>query len=653
MTTTTIPDFSLDPAQRTAADSPPGPILIIGGPGTGKTHTLVGRIISLLRNGVSPHNITYLTFSSRGADEVRQLLGSLQATADASRHIFTGTFHAYASNFLRIAGADTLGISPRYTIWARPQATEVILSVIEANADTFQVGQMEISQLLQWHGFCQARAPETPPPPASHLWPELIRLYASEKRRQSTLDLDDLIPTAILALDGNDELRYSWSRTRTRHLLVDEFQDITPSQYRLLNLMTSPQKSITIATDPNQNIYSWRGSDAELLAQFRFTHPTTSVHVLRINHRSTKTITQAAAAITNHHDMTGLQDALQHPIRPEGPQPTLLDFSGETYDMDQFVIDQAKNFHLQGLPYEDMAFIFKLHQTSTRLLTPLSAASIPYTLLGQPNRNAHDPTRHITALLATLLNPHDSISFNLAAASPHGSRIKLPPKTSMEIMTLARHHDIHLIDAAILHLNSTKPGSDLHQSLRFITNAWHNLADLFQDPDTQVADLCRRAQTLFYQAQHHLSVPTHDPSFAKLLILAETTPYPPDSTPSDRLARFMEALTTSNDPDHRSSDNDDPTAHHKGITLATIYAAKGLQWNTVWFIDASDHTLPGQSTPDRPRRYHEQQRLFYVASTRATDRLYYCSAASSTPSHDAVPTRFVDTLGDHLLRRPL
>ena len=282
MTTAALPELSLDPAQRAAADSPPGPILIIGGPGTGKTHTLIGRIISLLKKGVSPHNITYLTFSARGADEVRHKLGDLKTTSDASRHIFTGTFHAYSSNFLRIAGAALLDISPQYTIWDRAQGAETILSLIETNQDQFQVGRMEVSQLLQWNALSQATTPDNAPPPSTILWLELIRLYTIEKRRQNTLDLDDLIPTAIRALETYPDARASWGRTRTRHLLIDEFQDITASQYRLLQLMTGPTRSITIATDPNQNIYSWRGSDAEILAQFRLAYRDTQIHVLRI-----------------------------------------------------------------------------------------------------------------------------------------------------------------------------------------------------------------------------------------------------------------------------------------------------------------------------------------------------------------------------------
>ena len=653
MTTTAIPEISLDPAQRTVADSPPGPIMIIGGPGTGKTHTLIGRIIALLRNGVSPHNITYLTFNSRGADEVRQKLDKLKTTSDASRHIFTGTFHHYASNFLRIAGAALMDISPQYTIWDRTQSAETILSIIDTNPDQFKVGRMEIGRLLQWNALYQAQTNEEAPPPDSAVWIELLRLYSVEKRRQNTLDLDDLIPCAIKAFELNADVRSSWARTRTRHLLIDEFQDITSSQYRLLQLMTGPNRSITIATDPNQNIYSWRGSDAELLGQFRLAYRDTQVHVLRINHRSTQTITEAAASMTNHPDMDGLQDAFQNPIRAQGPSPTLLDFSAQPHRMDEFVIDQVKAFHQQGLPYEDMAFVYRLHATPNRMLTPLRAAGIPYTVLGQPRRNAEDTTRHITALLGCLLNPRDSSSFVNAAAPPRTPGTRLPPKVNQNINAIAREQDIDLIQAAAIHMTSFRPGSDVQQTLSYVTSAWEHLNGVLQEPDIEMPDLCRRAQTLFYNAQRQFSIPPQDPDFAKLLFLAETTPYPTDSTPVQRLARFIEALTSSQDPDHRASDNDDPDAHNLGLTMATIHAAKGLQWHTVWFMDASDHIIPAQVTPDRAKRYHEEQRLFYTASTRATDRLYYCSASGSKQGFEAEPTRFLESISEHLVRRPM
>ena len=201
MSTLKVPALTMDPLQRAAAEAPEGPMAVLGGPGTGKTHTIIARVSLLLQGGASPHTIACLTFSSRGAEELRRKLESIPSTAEGAPHIFVGTIHHYANFFLRRAGAAVLGISPHFTIWDQRQAVEVIAELLERNgAEGERTPPAEIAEILDWNGRNQTSTPEEAEPPRPAAWLDIIREYTREKRRQNTLDLDDLIPLAARAM---------------------------------------------------------------------------------------------------------------------------------------------------------------------------------------------------------------------------------------------------------------------------------------------------------------------------------------------------------------------------------------------------------------------------------------------------------------------
>ena len=652
MATITNTKLSLDKLQREAAQAPEGPVLIMGGPGTGKTRTLIGRILNLLKADVSPHNIAYVTFSSRGADDMRRQISDYVA----SRHIYIGTLHQYASQFLRHTGAALIGLTPHYTIWDQEQSLEIIAELIESEKrDQDESGAMsekEIKEILHWHSLNQADRSGAPLPAQNTSWLQIIEMYKREKLRQNVLDLDDLIPSAIQVMESSPQIQASLNRSRTRHLLVDEFQDITPSQYRLLRLMTGPTHSITIASDPNQSIYTWRGADTRLLDQFRLDHHDTSTHLLRINHRSTKTLTDAAANMTTHKSMNGLHDAYQTAIRPEGPRPALLEFQGDPGDMDEYILDWAQELVGRGYAWEDLACIYRKHFTSSRMITKLVHRDIPYTVLGDTRNPEQGDARCITNLLSCLINPLDSKAFAIAASTEAKSqRRRLNPGATRQLVRLSRDQNINLVEAAEQYLQVTKRNSAIHANLRYLISAWRTLSKMLEDPETTIYNICRRAHSMMNNARGSTSMPIPDKHMTKLLTLSESNERLPGESPRQHLSRFLELITAAPYPDYRSLNNDDPFAHHKGLTFSTIHAAKGIQWKVVWVIDASDHIIPGpvKDTAYAESRLQEEQRIFYVAATRGADQLYFCSAVGGNKGFDAVPCRFLEAWGDSLV----
>lgn len=644
--TTTIapPKFSLDPLQRSAARAPEGPILLIGGAGTGKTRTLLGRISALIHGGASPFTITYLTFNSKSADNARKLLYELPIDPRTHRAIFIGTLHSYASNYLRQTGAAALGISPSYTIWDPNDASQVINDLLENLPRPIEeegdepFTSPDIENLLKWHTFNQARLPEDAIPPKNATWLKILNLYNEEKRRQQTLDLDDLIPTTIRAMESNQEDKAFWSRLRSRHLLIDEFQDITPIQYKMLQLMTGPTRSITIATDPNQNIYAWRGSTAELLTQFKYDHHDFDTHILKLNHRATLTLTNAATNLTDAEKMDGLYHSFQTAVRPKGHPPTVRQFHGHPRNMYRQILLDLKALRDQGVPWEDMACLYRKHHSFQAISTYLHQYNIPYNVLGDTNNLRDSTAKKVINLLNCLINPMDTKSFSIAAqAATNDNRKRMPSKIVNAINKQAKDRNTNLIEASKIFLAATSADASIKRNLSTFVNAWEELNTLLEHPNTDLHALCRRANTLVQDSTNYGLLHNPIPEITKLLTLSKTTPKLTKEQPKQHLTRFLELMATAPNPEQRSLDNEDPFSHNRGLTFASIHGAKGLQWSIVCILDATEASMPGANA-EKPDNLLEEQRIFYVACTRATDQLYFFH------HHASEPTRFIEAI---------
>lgn len=657
MTTTETPEqetgvrIAMDRLQRDAAQAAEGPVAIIGGPGSGKSHTLGARIVALLQGGRNPVTITLLTFSSRSASHARYQIKEMTGDREENRRLFIGTFHQFASTFLRQAGAARLGISPHYTVWDHDQAEEAVAALaVAGNGRKIDISRAEIGRMLRWNGLNKARWRETKEPAERGEWYELADLYAREKQLQSTLDLDDLIPMAVQALEDNPDVRATWNSVRTRHLLIDEFQDITPIQYRMAELLTGKTRSITVATDPNQAIHAWRGAAPRLFNQFRADHHDASVHLLRLNHRATRTLAEAAGALTKDEEMTGLTDSYQTPIKQGGPPPVLLKFPGAVAEQHQVVLEMASALKAEGMKWEDMALIYRNHRGANGLDTQLLQRNIPYTKLGETNLGGEGRLRDILQLLCFLSNPLDSNAFSKVAsiAGASGQR-PLSRDVVHRVKEGSEKTRRNLVEIAEELARMSKPNTRSKLSLEFAVRSWKEMNLELQESGADLALVVYKANALLERNAGGAQGGRVPHEVARLVTQAERSKRMGRETNREHLSRFLESVKIAAYPDHRAEENDDPYAHQQGVTLSTVHSSKGMQWRVVWFIDASQHVIPGRLTKEQnPTAFEEEQRIFYVATTRATEQLYYCNAARAGTNYEARPTEFLDALGDLL-----
>ena len=639
--------ITMDRLQREAAQAREGPVAILGGPGSGKSHTLGARVVALLQGGRNPVTITYLTFSSRSASHARYQIAEMTGDRDLNRHLFIGTFHQFASSFLRKAGARRMGISPHYTIWDHDQARENIMGL--APGAEVEITNTEVERMLRWNGLNKSRWRERKEPAEREEWHTLADLYAREKQAQSTLDLDDLIPMAVQALEENVDIRDSWSAVRTRHLLIDEFQDITPSQYRMAELLTGRTRSITIATDPNQAIHGWRGAAPRLFNQFRADHSDLEIHLLRLNHRSSKTLAEAATRLSRDTDMTGLTDSYQTAIRPDGHPPVLLSFRSRMDQQNQVVLDMLSEMRKEGERWEDIALIYRSKNAVEGIDTHLLRRNIPYTRLGDTKLGGEGRLRDVLNLLSFLSNPLDSNAFQKAAVSELRGRRPLSRDMVRQVKEASEQSGRNLVEVAEEFIPMAEAGSYTKMNLEHGVKAWKEMNLELQENGHNLPGLIYRANNLLERnsgGQQGGRVP-HE--ITKLATQAERNRQSGKETNREHLSRFLESVKIAAYPDHRAEDNDDPYAHQQGLTLSTVHSSKGMQWKIVFFLDASQHVIPGRVNKDlNPTAFEEEQRIFYVATTRATEQLYYCNAVRGGSGFEAQPTEFLSSIQEML-----
>ena len=651
MTTLGAPYLTIDPLQRAAAEAPEGPILVLGGPGTGKTHTIMARAARHLKLRISPYTITCLTFSSRGAEDLRRMMENQPLTAAEAPRMFIGTIHQYASFYLRRAGYAELGISPHFTIWDQEQAEEIMTEILDRKRDPKEKASgQEIRTILAWYGKNQTRGIDEAEAPEKAEWVEVIGEYNRQNRENNTLGLEDLIPLAIRAMEANPEARAIWNRTRSRHLLVDEFHDMTPRQYHLLNLMIGPTKSIIAMADPNQSINRWKGADPRLLELFQLDHGVKlNTRMLTVNHRGTRTLSEASSMLTKSEKMHGLVYDYLSAIRIEGPRPTLTRFRGTVHEMDRSILNSAEQLVKQGYHWEDMACIYRTHQTMNRMITQFSGKSIPHNILGDTQRDRNSNARCITALLALILNPSDANAFSIAAAADSASRPRRLNQTiADQVRREARADRTNLVEAAEKLIDRLSLGSSNHRNLHYVVNAWRELDRMMDTPGIELYDICRRANTLLLDAQRPGSAATEEPQTFRLMSLSQTTPRMGRENLRQLTARFLVLMASAMQPDHQATENRDPLAHNQGITFGTIHSAKGMQWKIVWVVDATDSDLPHMRWNSGDEELMEEERVFYVAATRATDQLHFCYADPEEKGTEVNPSRFLEVFGDLL-----
>ena len=631
----------LNKEQQQAVQHTEGPLLILAGAGSGKTKVLTVRIAHLLGQGVNPYEILAITFTNKAAKEMKSRVEGL--VGDVANRIWLSTFHSFCAKFLRFELDNFLGYNSNFTIYDTSDSQAVIKAALKAlNLDDkyYPVGAMigaisdAKNKLLfasdfrkQARDFYQQKVAD------------VYEYYERELRKNNALDFDDLLLVAVKLLQSNEAVLDKYSK-RFRYVMIDEYQDTNHAQYLLAKLLASHWKNIAVVGDADQSIYAWRGADIQNILDFEKDYPNCTSIKLEQNYRSTKIILDAANAVIENNE--GRPKKNLWTDKTEGAK--IQHFTAQSeHEEAAFIGDTiAKKHDIHGVPYGDMAILYRTNAQSRVLEEALIKRALPYTMVGGTKFYDRKEIKDVLAYLRVLYNPFDDLSL---------LRIINVPKRSIGATTVAKLQDYARANGTSLfmtltqlHLVDTIKGKTKEKLEEFGILIFTLVAEM---EDKTVLDILESIlDRTGYLAQSEESTDPQDQARAEnigeLLSVAKDFQ---DTNPNGTVEDFLEQVALVNDVDSFEQEE-------SKVTLMTLHAAKGLEFPIVFLGGLEEGLFPHSRTLMNPEEIEEERRLAYVGITRAEKELYISNATTRTVfgrTSIYLPSRFIDEIPEELV----
>ena len=609
---------NLNESQRLAATHMEGPLLVLAGPGSGKTRVVTHRIAHLISQGVPARNIVALSFTNKAADEMRRRVTALVGP----QAVEMGTFHRFAARLLR-THARMVGLTSDYSILDTDDSGSVMKRAAKRLGLNLTHTPVDRLAGIISRAKNDLRTPETFEPgwgrPADEVAVRLWPVYQKMMLECNAVDFDDLLVHAARLIIDNPELR-SQLDARHRWILVDEYQDTNAAQYAILRGLSIDYPNLSVTGDPDQAIYGWRGASIRNILEFERDYPSASVVKLEHNYRSTANILATADRLIAHNTRRKQKRLLTD--APDGsPVRIVLDASGHE-EAERIADEIAMSITTSARSPRDFAILFRTNALSRSLEVALRSRGVPYQLLRGVEFFKRREIRDVVAWLRLLRNPRD--------------------------------------DEALLRVVNVPARGIGRQSLDLLS-AWA------ADHPMPLLTACGRAKSVpglsaraatsigrFAALQASLArVAASEPSVAALLeAVLEQTGYramladDEDEEGDDRLANVEELITAArqadaayaSDPQGREEDESplgsfldttalvadtdvwDPAADR--VSLMTFHAAKGLEFPVVFLVAMEDGILPHQRSLDHPDQLEEERRLVFVGITRGMEQVH-------------------------------
>lgn len=631
----------LNEEQYAAVSAPDGPSLVIAAAGTGKTRTLVYRLAWLVeKHNIDPRNMLLLTFTNKAAREMLDRAEILIGRPFKSSH--SGTFHSFANRLLR-SHAPSVGFGCDFTIldsddskkllrscaddlkmdkkhFPKPQVLQSIFGVISGQMsdladglyERFENSEVNVEDVINVHD-----------------------LYQKRKKEQNAMDFDDLLIYALQLLEKNERILHYY-QDEFQYILVDEYQDTNAIQARLVRMLARVHRNIMVVGDDFQSIYSWRGADYRNFLDFAKYYPGAQTFKLQINYRSTPEILDVANAAIAHNPEQ-FQKELKA-MRGEGAPPIfaqLRDGSAQA----RYIIEEAQQLNRKGIAWSDMCVLYRSHFHAMELQMELARASMPYVVTSGVRFFEQAHIKDVCTVLRILVNPGDEMAFTrLLELFP-----KVGKKTSLKIfrklggrVNLQRQEVCTQVEAAL-------PAA-ARETWKLIEPVF--LAYREENLDADPGEIVYRFNKAFY---NEYMVENFDNSKYRAEDIDGLIDF---TTKFETTEAFLSeiALLSNLDTENGTPSETEPA---DAFRLSTIHQAKGLEFKVVFVLFLCESMFPSTKALEDSTDA-EERRLFYVAVTRAEDRLYLCSPEVRRQRDGGIiflePSRFLREIPPHLLQ---
>lgn len=618
---------NLNQKQQEAVRTTEGPVLILAGPGSGKTATITARIASLIQNGIAPERILAVTFTNKAAEEMAHRVREYTASGQTP---FIGTFHALCVRILR-ERARAIGYRPHFSILDQDDSLALVKESMKeggVNQKQFPVGLIAhtISNLKGELITPDAYAEEHG---VSNLFPKTIHaVYALYQKRlfeSNAMDFDDLLMNTVLLFRRHPHILAPYQE-RFQYIHVDEYQDTNHAQYLLMNSLAARHRNLAVVGDDAQAIYAFRGADFRNILNFEKDWPDAKIIILDQNYRSTQVILDAAREVISRNLLQKEKNLWTN--TSGGEALSVVAHENERAEA-EFVASRIKEYLSEGSHPHDLVVLYRTNAQSRVLEEALLARSIPYKIIGGFRFYERKEVKDILAYLRFLLNPNDLISLKRI--------INVPARG--------------IGKQAFLQYLAARGTSGIRRPNK-TTDALEKFDALMRDMKEQSATLAPHflieylLKKIAYKEYLEELSPNADERWENVTELISLARRYENEKPSDGLEKLLEDVAL-------MSDTDRIKTGESAVHLMTIHAAKGLEFSTVFLVGMEEGIFPHTRSLFSPAELEEERRLCYVALTRAKKTVYLSFALRRTlfgATQANPPSRFLSEIPEHLVR---
>ncbi|WP_263835555.1 ATP-dependent helicase [Salinibacter sp.] len=609
----------LNDKQREAVTTTEGPVMIIAGPGSGKTRALTHRIAYLLAAGqAQPRDILALTFTNKAANEMQERVEAL--VGDDARGMWVGTFHSSFARLLRMEG-DKIGYSEDFSIYDTTDSKRLIRQQMKGrNLDTDVVKPRSVQRMIS-----SAKNEMIDPQEYADLArgdqqeivAEVYPAYERALQQANALDFDDLLLKPIELFEQHEDVLEKYQR-RWQYVHIDEYQDTNQAQYVLARTLSGRHKNLCVVGDDAQSIYAFRGADITNILNFDNDYPDATTIRLERNYRSTENIIRLADSIIEEND-----DQIEKSLwtdNAEGEYVALMEALSEK-DEAQKIERRVRDLHLRdGMEYGDFAVLYRTNAQSRAIEEALRKENVPYRVIGGTSFYERKEIKDVLAYLKLLVNPNDTASLQRVINYPTRG---IGDKTQARLQRYAQQQGLSLWQAVErveeIETLGTRAERAVGKFRRLIARYASKAGTGSVPADELARDLIQDAGLLSELRKEHTRENLQRWENVQELIsaLAEYV----ESTEDATISTFLQEVALMTGQDEAEGGDDK-------VTLMTLHAAKGTEFPVVFVAGLEEGLFPLEKATQEKAELEEERRLFYVGVTRAEERLYLSWARS-------------------------
>ena len=617
---------NLNKEQIEAVKTIDGPVLVMAGAGSGKTKVLTTRIAYLIEEGIPSYNILAITFTNKAAAEMRDRVSNL--IGDVSS--FIGTFHSLGVRIIR-ENHDILGLPNNFTIIDSDDTNTIIKKLLkEMNLDSKQYSPSYVRNRISFiknQMLTDGELDRLFNTPMDKVVVEIYHRYNNKLKTSASVDFDDLLLLPVnLFKERKDILEYY--QDKYRYILIDEYQDTNPVQYKLSVMLSNKYKNIFVVGDMNQSIYAFRQADFRNISNFEKDFKGAKVIKLEHNYRSTNNILSAANEVIKHN--TERKDLKLFSDNGDGVKIKYMRAYDEKHEI-ALVIDEIKHLLSEGYKNEDIAILYRTNAQSRAIEDVFLAKGIPYKVFGSYYFYNRKEIKDLISYLRLIYNPHDEISLRRVINTPKRGIGEI---AIAAIEERAKQQNISMFDAL-----ETRKELEFKEIIEDLIKRSESLSL------TELIDEVLECSGMKKELESSKAL-EDEIRLENLMEVKSITASFEERTGSANLGDFLEEVSLIADISNHTEDGD-------VVTLMTLHSAKGLEFPVVFLVGMEEGLFPHNMSL-MENNLEEERRLCYVGITRAKERLYLTNAKRRMlygKENMNIPSRFISEIDEKLIEK--